>query len=196
MTPQRRRICVYCSASDAVSEAYISIARDFGKTIATRGFDLVYGGGRAGMMGPLAEQVQAHGGKVLSIIPKWSRERPIWYDASDEVTLCNDLRHRKELFESNASAFVALPGGFGTLDEMLDITVLKHLGRHDNPLVYLNHNHFFDNLKSFYNQIFEQKFADEVYRELHHFAATPIEVIDFIENFKGSSSRGKWGMRG
>ncbi|MFA6547179.1 MAG: TIGR00730 family Rossman fold protein, partial [Limisphaerales bacterium] len=115
-----KSICVYCSSSSAVDARYVEAAVEFGTHLGRRGLTLVYGGASVGLMGQLAQAVHRGGGRVLGVIPQSLRDREIAYEAADELVVTRDLRERKAVMESRADAFVALPGGFGTLEEVLE----------------------------------------------------------------------------
>src|SRR5437867_216516 len=134
----QRAICVFSSSSDAVAPHYVELAQSFGALLARRHMGLVYGAGRVGLMGVLARAVHAHGGRVIGVIPDFLRAQEVAYEEADELIVTRDLRERKAIMESRYDAFVALPGGFGTLEEILEILTLKQLATHAKPVVFLN----------------------------------------------------------
>ena len=120
------RICVYCSSSSAVEEIYYSGARELGRLIATRGHSLVYGGGHIGVMGELARAVAAGGGHVTGVIPRSMKESGLAYERADEMIVTESMAQRKAYMEQNADAVVALPGGFGTREELTQVLIRAH----------------------------------------------------------------------
>src|SRR5512134_3823260 len=110
-----KTICVYCSSSEALDPSYFQAANELGAQMAQQNCALVYGGGRIGLMGALARAVRDHGGKIIGVIPQSLKEKELAYEACDELIITKDLRDRKAIMETRADAFVALPGGFGTL---------------------------------------------------------------------------------
>ena len=133
-----RSICVFCASSSAVAEVYVDVARRLGRRLAERGDRLVYGGGNIGLMGTLATACHERGGYIVGVIPESLKDKELAYEAADELIVTQDMRGRKTIMEKNADAFIALPGGFGTLEELLEIITLRQLHYHDKPVVILN----------------------------------------------------------
>jgi uncharacterized protein (TIGR00730 family) len=154
-------VCVYCASSNQIAEDYIDAARALGVGMAQRGWSLVYGGGSVGLMGTLAETIHATGGNVIGIIPQALLDREVGYLAADELIVTTTLRERKQIMDDRADAFVILPGGFGTLEEMLEIITLKQLQYHTKPIIIVNIKGFFDSLLAQFKQIFVEGFANK-----------------------------------
>ena len=131
-------ICVYCGSSPGTEPAFIEAAKNFGKILAESGVRLIYGGGSVGLMGALAESVLDHGGHVTGIIPEFltKRERP--RRLSQELIVTRDMHERKRTMFERADAFVALPGGIGTLEELVEQLTWVQLGRHKKPILIAN----------------------------------------------------------
>jgi uncharacterized protein (TIGR00730 family) len=140
-------ICVYCSASRNITPDYHEIAARLGETIAARGDTLVYGGASVGLMGEIAFAVQKHGGKVIGVMPKALVEMEIAHHAVDEFIITQDMRERKAVMETRADAFIALPGGIGTLDEVFELMNLRQLKLMHKPIILLDHNSFYAPLR-------------------------------------------------
>ena len=153
---------------------------------------LVYGGGRVGLMGVLARAVHAHGGKVVGVIPDFLRAKEVAYEEADELIVTRDLRERKAIMESRSDAFVALPGGFGTLEEILEILTLKQLATHAKPVVFLNAQGFFDPLLALFEQLYREQFAKEETRAHYHVASAAHEALDHIERYQPPEPVAKW----
>ena len=174
-------VCVYCSSSDAISDAYPPVAEALGHEIAQRGHTLVYGGGAVGLMGVVAHAAHEHGGEVTGVIPSKLQDREgIAYDA-DELIVTDTMRERKGIMFRRSDAFVTLPGGYGTLEEFMEVLTLKQLGYHDHPIVILNVDGFFDTLLSFFEELREGRFAREAITDLVHVVSTPDEALDRLE---------------
>jgi hypothetical protein len=141
-----KAICVYCGSSPGTDPAFIEAARDFGKILADNGVRLVYGGGSVGLMGAVADSVIRHGGDVIGIIPEFlkSKERP--QNLARELIVTRDMHERKQKMFEMADAFVALPGGVGTLEELVEQLTWLQLGRHYKPVVLANINAFWEPL--------------------------------------------------
>lgn len=161
------QICVYCASSDNVPTRYFDVARALGSGLARRGWSLVYGGGSVGLMGALAAAVHADGGRVIGVIPQALLDREVAYLQADELLVTTTLRQRKQLMDDHADAFIALPGGFGTLEELLEIMTLRQLGYHDKPILIVNIAGYFDPLLAQFARIFEEGFSHSDYQNLY-----------------------------
>jgi uncharacterized protein (TIGR00730 family) len=134
----RPTICVYCGSNKGKNEAYVAAARALGQQMAEAGVGLVYGGGGLGLMGEIAKTVLAHNGHVTGIIPEFLSKKERMLRAADELIVVKDMHHRKQLMFDRSDAFVALPGGIGTLEELVEQLTWAQLGRHHKPIVLLN----------------------------------------------------------
>ena len=133
-----RKICVYCGSGPGSDPAFALAAREFGETLAQNGVGLVYGGGNVGMMGEIAQAVLANGGKVTGIIPEFLVKREHANRAADNLIVTRDMHERKRKMFEHADAFVALPGGIGTLEELVEQLTWAQLGRHKKPILIAN----------------------------------------------------------
>jgi hypothetical protein len=174
-------VCVYCSSSDAIADVYPPVAEALGRELVRRDHSLVYGGGAVGLMGVLAHAVHERGGTVTGVIPAKLQDREgIAYDA-DELIVTDTMRERKAIMFRRADAFVVLPGGYGTMEEFMEVLTLKQLGYHDHPIALLNVDGFFDTLLSFFEELREGRFAREAITDLVHVADAPASVLDRLE---------------
>lgn len=187
-----KAICVYCSSSNSVDPHYFDVARELGKNIAVRQDSLIYGGASVGLMGETASSVKKNGGKVVGIIPESIYGRGLAFEDADEMVVTKGMRERKAEMESRGDAFIALPGGFGTLEEVLEMITLKQLHYHDKPIVLLNSNGFYSSLIDVFEHLFETKFAREVYRDLYHIAGTVDATFTYIDNYQAPDLGTKW----
>ncbi|WP_375461828.1 TIGR00730 family Rossman fold protein [uncultured Enterovirga sp.] len=135
-------ICVYCGSSPGNTPVFAEVARDLGRRMGQSGIDLVYGGGDVGLMGIVARSVLAHGGHVTGIIPDFLKRREHMLDEAQELVVVPDMHTRKQLMFERADAFVALPGGIGTLEELVEQMTWSQLGRHAKPILLLDVNGF------------------------------------------------------
>ncbi len=177
-------LCVYCSSSDAVAPIYFETAEEVGAQLAQQGYTLIYGGGRIGLMGALARAVHQSGGRVIGVIPEFLRDNGLAYDAADELIITRDLRERKAVMEARAEGFVTLPGGFGTLEEALEIITLKQLGLHTKPVVMINVQGFYDSMLELMERIYQERFAKPEYRHLYHFAPDVDEAFSYLAAYQ------------
>ena len=176
-----KSVCVFSSSRQAIDAVYFQAASELASGMAERGWSLVFGAGCIGLMGEMARAMHARGGCVVGVIPEYLRRDDICYEDADELIVTPDLRERKAVMESRADAFIGLPGGFGTLEEMLEIITLKQLGQHAKPVVFLNVNGFYDGLASVFQRMYEERFARSACSDLYEFAASPAEALDVIQ---------------
>jgi uncharacterized protein (TIGR00730 family) len=131
-------ICVYCSANDAIDPRYFELAGEVGTALASRGWGLVSGGGSVSMMGAVARAVRAGGGYTVGVIPQKLIEMEVADHDADELIVTTDMRQRKAIMDDRADAFLALPGGIGTLEELMEVWTARHLRMHEKPVVALD----------------------------------------------------------
>jgi hypothetical protein len=189
-------ITVFSSSSDAVDPAFFDVARELGSAIGKRGDKLIYGGTNVGLMGALACAAREAGGRVIGVIPRYMADRGIGYDGCHELLTTVDLRERKGIMETRADAFIVLPGGFGTLEEMVEIIALKQLQQHRKAMVILNTNGFYDPLLTLFEHFCEQRFAKEASRALYHFAPTVKDAFEYLDSYVPAAVPTKWFEQG
>lgn len=141
-----RTICVYCGSGPGKNPAFVAAARAFGKILAENKIGLVYGGGSIGLMGEIAEAVLQHGGEVTGIIPEFLTEREHVFLKAQNIIVTKDMHERKRLMFERSDAFVALPGGIGTLEELVEQLTWAQLGQHKKPILVVNIENFWDPL--------------------------------------------------
>jgi uncharacterized protein (TIGR00730 family) len=141
-----RNICVYCGSGPGKNPAFVDAARSFGKILADNNIGLVYGGGSVGLMGELAKSVLQHGGRVTGIIPDFLISREGILPNTQDIVVTKDMHERKRLMFEHSDAFVALPGGIGTLEETVEQLTWSQLGQHKKPILAANIDHFWDPL--------------------------------------------------
>ena len=193
--PQKKAICVFCSSSEVLDKTYFDVARELGKLIAENGFNLVHGGGMIGLMGAISESVQAHGGKVTGVLPERLNLEGIASETDDEIIITKDMADRKTEMRKRSEAFIALPGGFGTLEEILEVITLKQLKYHTKPVVILNRNDFYRPLIQMFEKFYEHSFAKPEYSNLYFIANTPEEAMKYILDYKYEEVKDKWFFR-
>jgi uncharacterized protein (TIGR00730 family) len=140
-------ICVFCSSSELIGRGHLELAADLGTAIAARGHSLVSGGGSVSMMGAVARAVRAGGGHTLGVIPRVLLDREVADHDADELLVVDTMRERKALMDAHADAFIALPGGIGTLEELFEVWTARTLGLHDKPVVVLDPDGLFEQLR-------------------------------------------------
>jgi uncharacterized protein (TIGR00730 family) len=144
--PAIQSICVYCGSSPGTDPAFVDAAHRFGQIMAENGVGLVYGGGSTGLMGAVARAVVDHGGRVTGIIPDFLKAKEVAFRGAQEMIVTKDMHERKRIMFERADAFVALPGGIGTLEELVEQLTWAQLGRHRKPVLIANIKGFWDPL--------------------------------------------------
>lgn len=161
-----KRVCVYCGSSNGARQSYIEAARALGTSLVRRGFGLVYGGSNVGLMGALADTVLAQGGEVIGIIPEPLVTKEVAHRGLSDLRVVGSMHERKALMAELADAFIALPGGFGTLEEFCEIVTWVQLGLHRKPCGLLNVEGYYDGLLSFFNHAVAEGFVKPEYRSV------------------------------
>ena len=152
-------VCVYCSSSDAIDPRYLDLATEVGTRLAAAGHDVVSGGGRVSMMGAVARAARAGGAHTVGVIPEHLMSREVADHAADELIVVETMRERKRVMESRADAFVALPGGLGTLEEVFEMWTSRTLGMHDKPVVVLDPDGFYTPLWRWLDDLADRGFV-------------------------------------
>ena len=174
------RICVFAGSSSGARAEYLGAASDLGKLFAARGIELVYGGARVGLMGAIADSVLADGGRVTGVIPKALVEKEVAHSGLTDLRIVTSMHQRKALMADLSDAFIALPGGWGTLDEMFEILTWAQLGLHRKPCGLLNVLGYFERLLSFLDHTMEQGFVRREYGSLLSTSDDPAALLDAI----------------
>jgi uncharacterized protein (TIGR00730 family) len=185
-------LCVYCASSDRLDPKYYAAATELGRELVVRGWGLVYGGGKTGLMGAVARAVKQGGGRVVGVIPEFMKVRELAFDEADELVTVVTLRERKLLMETRADAFVTLPGGFGTLEEIMEILTLRQLDVVKKPCVFLNQDGFYDDLLRLFERMLRDKFFKPSNMELFRVAKTVPEIFAQIEAGANAKAEAKW----
>jgi uncharacterized protein (TIGR00730 family) len=186
------RICVFCSSSDAVDGPYLAAAERLGELIGAGGHTLVFGGGRVGLMGAVARAVHGSGGKVTGIMPEFMNRPGVPYLECDELEFTRTMAERKGRMTALAEAFVALPGGFGTLEEISEVITQKQFDFVKAPLVAVNTEGFYNPLAAFFERFYELHFAKSSFRATCPFVATPEEAMSYIAKYRPPAPTSKW----
>jgi hypothetical protein len=178
-TPAQRReraVCVYCASSRSSHADYRAAAHRLGAVLASAGIGIVYGGGAAGSMGALADGALERGGRVVGILPRFMADLEWGHRGLTELELVEDLRVRKHLMLTRSDAAIALPGGSGTLEELLEAITLKRLGLYLNPIVLVNTRGFFAPLLALLESAVVERFMDRRHLDMWQVVAEPEEV--------------------
>lgn len=175
-------VCVYCASSNQIDGRFFEAAEKLGDEFASQNITLIYGGGSTGLMGRIADRILARGGKVIGIIPDFMEKVEWAHRGITELQIVGDMHERKKSFMDRADALVALPGGSGTLEELLEAISLKRLGIFNKPIVILNTGGFYDPLLAQLQQCIEERFMNHDSADMWSAVDYPEEVIPAILN--------------
>ena len=186
-----KRVCVYCGSSPGKNPAYALAAKSLANAMCERGIGLVYGGAAVGIMGIVADAVLAAGGEAIGIIPKSLAVKEVAHENLSELHVVASMHERKAMMAELSDGFVALPGGWGTLEEIFEILTWAQLGFHEKPCALLNIEGYYDNLIRFMENSFEQGFVNELCRPMLIKANDPGALLDQFATYCAPRVR-KW----
>ena len=187
-----KHVCVFCGSQFGTNSAYAAAAKEVGQELVRRGYGLVYGGGRVGLMGELATAVMAAGGHVVGVIPHALSGREVAFAEASELIVVDTMHRRKAVMADRADAFAALPGGYGTCDELFEILTWAQLGIHRKPVGLLNTAGFFTPLLGWLDHIAGEGLLKPKHRELLLVANTPGDLLDRLEAWRPGPDVVKW----
>jgi len=172
-----RAVCVYCASSSSCDAEYHAAARRLGALLADDGRTIVYGGSRIGSMGALADGALARGGRVIGVLPRFLKDLEVSHDGLTELHIVEDMRTRKHLMLSRSEAVVALPGGCGTFEELLEAITLKRLGVFLGPIVIVNTRDYYRPLLALFESAVRERFMDERHLAMWQVVSHPDDVV-------------------
>lgn len=175
-------VCVYCASSSKLDQKYYDAAKLLGRELAKNEVKLVYGGGNRGLMGVLADEVLKHGGHVTGVIPQFMHEEGWSHDSLSELSLVGTMHERKFKMSASVDAAIALPGGCGTLEELLEVITWKQLGLFTRPIIIVNTDGYYDPLLQLFNNAIAENFMGDQHLQMWTVVALPEEVLPAIEN--------------
>jgi uncharacterized protein (TIGR00730 family) len=189
-----RSICVYCGSNDGRRPEYAAGAERLGRDMAEAGVRLVYGGGSVGLMGIVARAVLAHGGEVTGIIPQFLKDREVMLKEVSELIVTADMHERKRIMFERSDAFVALPGGIGTLEEVIEVMTWAQLDQHEKPILIVNTLGFWDPLLALFAHMTEEGFLHKAFLGDHvdlpvRFCGGAEEVVPTLQGALASVPR-------
>ena len=171
------RICVYCGSRHGARASYTSAAQALGQTIGARGWQLVYGGGKVGLMGEVADATLAAGGRVIGVIPESLQQREVEHRGLSELHVVQTMHQRKQMMAERADVFIAMPGGIGTLEELYEVWTWRQLGYHDQPIGLLNVDGYYDALLSFMDHSVAEGFLSAQQRDSLVVDSNPVSLL-------------------
>jgi hypothetical protein len=179
-----KRICVFCGSNPGNNPEYVKAAHALGECIAKSGAELVYGGGNVGIMGEIANAVLAGGGRAIGVIPKTLVDKELAHRSLTELRVVNTMHERKALMSELSDAFIALPGGIGTLEEFFEVLTWAQLGFQKKPCGLLNIAGYYDHLIAFIDKMVSEGFLNESHRELMVIEKDPDAIIEKLKSHK------------
>ncbi|MBT8071313.1 MAG: TIGR00730 family Rossman fold protein [Gammaproteobacteria bacterium] len=186
-----KRICVYCGSSPGRNPAYIESANQLAKVMCARGIGLVYGGAAIGVMGAIADAVLAGGQEAIGVIPESLAVKEVAHQNLSELHIVSSMHERKAMMAELADGFIAMPGGWGTLEEIFEILTWAQLGFHEKPCALLNVEGYYNGLIDFLEESFEQQFVKQVCRPMLMHGHDPVELLDRFTTYRAPKVR-KW----
>ena len=187
-----KRVCVFCGSSPGARPEYTETAQDLGSLLVERGLGLVFGGADVGLMGRLADAVMSEGGEAIGVIPQALVDREIAHLGLSDLRVVGSLHERKATMAELSDAFIALPGGLGTLEELFEVYTWSQLGLHAKPCALLNVAGYFDALAGFLDHAVAERFVSEHHRETLIVEEHPRALLDRLERFEPAELQPKW----
>ncbi len=180
---EHNNVCIFASSSELLEPKYFTLAEELGRAVACSGAGMVFGGGQRGLMGAMARGVKQENGRIIGVIPERLNKPGIAYTECTEFYETQTMHERKQRMEDLADAFIALPGGFGTLEEVLEVITLRQLGYHDKPIVIINLDGFFDPILEQFERLYAENFADVAYRAMYAVANGAQEAVALLQSY-------------
>jgi uncharacterized protein (TIGR00730 family) len=189
-----RSICVFCGASSGAHPLYAEAAAGLGRSLAANGMRLIYGGGEVGLMGVVADATLAAGGEVIGVIPQALQDSEIGHKGLTRLEVVAGMHARKARMAELADAFIALPGGLGTLEELFEVWTWGQLGYHSKPLGLLEVNGFYAKLTGFLDHLVEERFVRQQHRSMLQIRDTPEALLEALQAWEPGVAS-KWNAR-
>jgi uncharacterized protein (TIGR00730 family) len=186
------KICVFCSSSNAIPEIYFEEARKLGKLIGDNHHEIIYGGATVGLMHTVAEAARQAGARSVGVIPESIHNKRLSSPLDHEQIITANMRDRKYIMRKRSDAFIALPGGFGTLEEILEVITLKQLLYHKKAIVFINTDGFFNSLFDQFERGYRESFSKTDYKSTYHIAADSEGAMGYIRDYHPTELTTKW----
>lgn len=186
------KICVFSSSSNAISDVYVNEAIDLARLIGKANCCLINGGSNVGLMDIVTREAALHGAQTIGIIPKKLSDFNLASIHCHQIIISGDMMERKAKMRELSDAFIALAGGFGTLEEILEVITLKQLGYHQKAIVFINTNGFYDDLFRQFEKSYDELFAKPNYRNLYFIAENATQAMDYLQKYQPIEAVDKW----
>jgi len=194
-TKRIQNICVYCGSADGVNPVYIEAAFEMGQAIARAGLKLVYGAGKTGLMGAVANGVLQTGGEVTGVVPVYLNEPHLIHSELTRLEVVDNIHQRKARMSELADAFIALPGGYGTFEELFETLTWAQLGLHDKPIGLLNTRNYFDPMMNLVEHTLNEGFIYAEHRTLLMCSSDPNELLAKLQSYEKPQNLDRWVTR-
>lgn len=188
-------ICVYCGCSDLIDKSFFAPADELGKLLAVNSKKLIYGAGKTGLMGTLADSVLQNGGSVIGVVPENLNKPHLIHAGLTQVEVVGNIQQRKKLMADLSDGFIALPGGFGTLDEFIEILTWSQIGIHNKPIGLLNTNNYYSPLIEMFNNALRYGFIYPEHLSLLQISEEPADLLARMENYETPLNIDRWVSR-
>ncbi|MBA4376773.1 MAG: TIGR00730 family Rossman fold protein [Anaerolinea sp.] len=196
MTYPYRSLCVFCGSADGLDQVYYDSAFEMGQLLADKNITLVYGAGRTGLMGSVAEGALQKGGEVIGVVPKGLESPQLIYTTGlTRLEIVEDIQQRKARMNELSEGFISLPGGFGTIDETFEVLTWSQIGLHRKPTAFLNVNGYFDRLLDWFDRAYADRFIYKEHKDLYVTDPTPSGLLDKLAAFTFPDNIGRWLIR-
>ena len=189
-----KRVCVFCGSKPGSRPEFVTVAQQVGRLLADRGLGLVYGGGKTGLMGAVAQATLAAGGEVIGVIPTALVERELAFREATELYEVGSMHERKAMMADFADGFISLPGGFGTFEEFFEVLTWAQLGYHQKPVSLLNVSGYYDPLLTFFDHVIASGFAEQPYRDMILVDTDPGQLLDSMDHYQAPATT-RWVKR-
>ena len=191
-----KRICVFCGSSHGAKKEYTDAAVELGHVLASNNIGLVYGGANVGLMNDIANTVHNNGGEVIGIMPRHLSDKEVAHQGINDLRVVNSMHERKALMEKLSDAYIAMPGGFGTLDEIFEAITWAQIELHHKPCAFLNIDGFYDKLFDFINYVIAEGFIQEGHKKILQIDCSPNSLLDKLKNYHVSKvSKTAWALK-
>ena len=184
MTRTLKRVGVYCGSSDAVDPKYLDAAREMGRLLAGSGTGVVFGGGRIGLMGAVADSALAAGGEVIGVMPASLYDREIAHQGLTELLVVDGMHSRKMIMHTMSDAFIGLPGGWGTMDELFEVLTWNQIGFHSKAVALLNVDGYFNKLLDFFDHMVAERFVRAEHRVMMASSDDPARLLEMLRTME------------
>lgn len=178
-----KSVTIFCGSSSGVSKRFQDDAQTMGRLLAEKQIDIIFGGGKIGLMGTVADACLQHGGKVTGVIPKFLLTKEVAHDGLTQMHVVTTMHERKMMMHDLGEAFIALPGGFGTMEELFEMLTWAQLGLHPKPIAILNSGGYFNHLIQFIHHMYHQGFISDTHRDLVLVHEQPEILLSMMERY-------------